>query len=314
MEIKGRKFVLKTSSSIPSDAKGIFNTLSSVYDLHYIGVYNVLEETCVYVHTKNVVSGKRLMLAMRSFGADVSSIDKIKQFVGEMVSDHGRLLINGVRFGKAKKEQPVSVVKESAPEPEPPASAVQPATSLPKPFRKIPNSLTILDNVYSRIISGPTDPNSFHAVWSSDSGLWFPAMWVGPVRNIFPAPRSNIKSSVVDDLLEDQSQKCRLCGTDVFMGVYSNADVDHIIPLSYGGSCDKGNLQVLCVTCHRRKTALECKKVVAVMGSSQVTWLDGIIYLTNTHVHFDVGSMEPKNPKEALDSLGSKPGVFVLDS
>lgn len=182
-----------------------------------------------------------------------------------------------------------------------------------KPFRQVPNSLTILDSVYYRTVSVPTDPNAFHAVWSSANGLWFAAMWVGPVRNIFPVPRANIKPHVIQELMEEQESKCHLCSTDVSRGTYSNSDVDHIIPLKHGGSCNKGNLQVLCVTCHRRKTALECKKVVAIMGSKDVTWVDGVVYMTNTHVHHDVPNIPRSDPHDAMEVLGSGPGLFVLD-
>ena len=313
--MRGRKFAVQVSSSLDEEAEGIFNCLSLSYDIHYLGVYEVEGSIFMYVHAKNMVSGQNIKKAIEKTGIELDNISVCNEFKGEVKTEFGTKFTRGgyrerkKNHPKAKKEGSTASQITSGP----PAPAVQPATSLPTPFRKVPNSLTILDNVYYRTISGPTNPNSFHAVWSSDGGLWFPAMWVGPVRNIFPVPRGNIRSSVVADLLKEQSQKCRLCRTDVFMGVYSNADVDHIIPLSYGGSCHKGNLQVLCVTCHRRKTALECKKVVAVMGSGNVTWLDGIIYLTNTHVHFDVGFVSGKNPKDALDSLGSKPGVFVLD-
>ena len=49
-------------------------------------------------------------------------------------------------------------------------------------------------------------------------------------------------------------------------GDYSNSDVDHIIPLHLGGSCDVSNLQILCVPCHRKKTSLECKKLKRIVS------------------------------------------------
>ena len=38
-----------------------------------------------------------------------------------------------------------------------------------------------------------------------------------------------------------------------------SANVDHIIPLSQGGTDALANLQALCLTCHKRKTAAEAK-------------------------------------------------------
>ena len=37
----------------------------------------------------------------------------------------------------------------------------------------------------------------------------------------------------------------------------ASAQVDHIIPLSQGGSDDRDNKQGICLPCHRKKTALE---------------------------------------------------------
>lgn len=37
----------------------------------------------------------------------------------------------------------------------------------------------------------------------------------------------------------------------------SNLEIDHIVPLSEGGSNDLENLWLLCVECHKRKTSAE---------------------------------------------------------
>lgn len=42
---------------------------------------------------------------------------------------------------------------------------------------------------------------------------------------------------------------CSVCGST------ERLEVDHVVPLSRGGTHDPGNLRVLCGTCHRRKTA-----------------------------------------------------------
>ncbi|HTK42083.1 MAG TPA: HNH endonuclease signature motif containing protein [Gemmatimonadales bacterium] len=42
---------------------------------------------------------------------------------------------------------------------------------------------------------------------------------------------------------------CRVCGTE-----QAPAHVDHILPLSKGGTHDRGNLQRLCRACHSTKT------------------------------------------------------------
>lgn len=48
-----------------------------------------------------------------------------------------------------------------------------------------------------------------------------------------------------------QEPYCRICRSR------PSVDVDHIVPLSRGGSHDRCNLQGLCISCHRRKTRNE---------------------------------------------------------
>ena len=137
-------------------------------------------------------------------------------------------------------------------------------------------------------------------------------MWVGPHCNLKVTKRSTINPQVIGEIFKDQCDECRLCRTPIFMGTYSNSDIDHIIPLKHGGTSDKSNLQALCVTCHRRKTALECKKLVTTMGDEGVEWLDGVTYLCNSHVHFDPDVIVKSNPKDALKTFGFRAGLFVL--
>ncbi|MFD8594564.1 HNH endonuclease [Kitasatospora sp. NPDC059646] len=42
--------------------------------------------------------------------------------------------------------------------------------------------------------------------------------------------------------------RCRICGAR------ENLEVDHIVPVSRGGSWEPANLQTLCRSCHRTKT------------------------------------------------------------
>jgi 5-methylcytosine-specific restriction endonuclease McrA len=43
----------------------------------------------------------------------------------------------------------------------------------------------------------------------------------------------------------------------------SNLEIEHIIPLSKGGTNDKTNLQLLCGACHKQKTAAERRSLGA---------------------------------------------------
>ena len=224
-------------------------------------------------------------------------------FTGELVSEHGQKFVNG----GARKRKKTS----STPQPSKKAKIIQPDVRPISKKPRVDNTIHLLDSVYKNYAVGPPSPENFHAIWSSTAGFWSPEMWVGPIKNLSPTKRTSIKPCVISKLYEDQNHECRLCNTAIFTGVQSNSDVDHIIPLKHGGTCSFGNLQAICVTCHRRKTALECKKLVTVMGDEGVDWLPGVAYVTNSRVHFQVDTLEKSTPKDALESFGSRCGLFA---
>jgi len=73
-------------------------------------------------------------------------------------------------------------------------------------------------------------------------------------------------------VLNRQDHKCNYCRCEINFGEYSNADMDHEIGLHAGGQNVLHNVQALCVPCHRKKTALESRRVSitmsAIMGSA----------------------------------------------
>lgn len=53
---------------------------------------------------------------------------------------------------------------------------------------------------------------------------------------------------------------CELCGWTPPVGLRGALDIDHIVPISQGGSRnDPSNLQTLCPNCHRVKSLLEAR-------------------------------------------------------
>lgn len=54
-----------------------------------------------------------------------------------------------------------------------------------------------------------------------------------------------LSSEIRDELIRKANWRCQLCGRES-----SNLEIDHIHPISEGGSDDLNNLRVLCRSCH----------------------------------------------------------------
>ena len=65
--------------------------------------------------------------------------------------------------------------------------------------------------------------------------------------------RSRVTPSVRYRIMEHDGFRCRICGRSASSGV--ELEVDHIIPISRGGSSNDDNLQTLCRDCNRGKGA-----------------------------------------------------------
>lgn len=58
-----------------------------------------------------------------------------------------------------------------------------------------------------------------------------------------------IRRKISKEIFSRYDNKCNYCGST------ENLEIDHIIPLSRGGTNDPDNLQILCKTCNRKKWA-----------------------------------------------------------
>jgi 5-methylcytosine-specific restriction endonuclease McrA len=299
MSYRSRKYMITIPASIPPDASELYDSINNAYSLRYLGVYTNVGRLLVYLQFSNRIELANTQKLLDKLGVDVESVSKCTKFSGEdILSEKGERPDPGGHLKRKRKPTKKTYVAEAT------------------PFTPIANCKIVQNNIYKDVASGDSGPDSFHAVWSSKGGLWYPMMWVGPLRNIQGRgieKRSSLKPWMVDELFERQNHECRLCQTKVFTGTFSNSDVDHIVPLKHGGSSNSlSNLQVLCVTCHRRKTALECKKIVATMGDPDVDWDPSKIYLTNTHVHHVPGIVECSGSLDALVHLEEEHGVFEM--
>lgn len=65
-------------------------------------------------------------------------------------------------------------------------------------------------------------------------------------------PRKQFTPKERAALFEKAGGRCQNC-TRKIMG-FEDWDIDHVLPLACGGTNDEENLQVLCPSCHGRKT------------------------------------------------------------
>ena len=71
-----------------------------------------------------------------------------------------------------------------------------------------------------------------------------PKQWVDRM----PWPQWAVKAVRVRD-----RGHCADCGTSVSLEMHDEENIDHIVPLSKGGTNDLVNLQLLCKTCNLKK-------------------------------------------------------------
>jgi 5-methylcytosine-specific restriction endonuclease McrA len=68
-----------------------------------------------------------------------------------------------------------------------------------------------------------------------------------------PAQRKTIKPSLRFEILRRDNYRCQMCGVTAKDG--ATLEIDHIYPVSKGGTNEPDNLQVLCRDCNAGKGA-----------------------------------------------------------
>ena len=300
MTLRYRKFDLIIPSEYCSGHEYLFDQLSTELPIVYCGIYLNDSVYHIYIHTVNPVTPIRIKKQVEKIGCGVESISRCKKFKGVVISEHGEKLKAG--FPKGKKRKDVVHV---------------PTTTMNTKRLHVhnPNSILIGGDIYVKSETSVIDNYVFHAVWGSVNGMWSPMFWAGPTTSMESSPRERIDSETIAKLMEDQESTCIMCHSEVSIDPrYSNADVDHIIPLHIGGNNSIKNLQILCVPCHRRKSALERRKVRNNMVVPTSVKLEpGTMYVArddSTGTICESIEFEERNPKEFLESR--EEGLFRL--
>jgi 5-methylcytosine-specific restriction protein A len=82
--------------------------------------------------------------------------------------------------------------------------------------------------------------------------------WAGSTRG--KATGSTAWKKTRARVLRRDRNRCQLCTDHEGRHLWPGNIVDHIVPVSEGGSDDDSNLQTLCDACHRKKTLDEARR------------------------------------------------------
>lgn len=88
-----------------------------------------------------------------------------------------------------------------------------------------------------------------------------PVACVGPSHNLRPEARKHLTQIQKQLILQRQHSTCNACGERIQLYPYANCDAGHVIGVCRGGKTVPANMQLLCVKCHRNKSAREASGV-----------------------------------------------------
>ena len=88
------------------------------------------------------------------------------------------------------------------------------------------------------------------SLWIADALLWVMLVTRKDERRYRPTKRVAWPKGLKRRLMRRQDNTCSYCA---YRRVATSMDIDHIIPVSRGGSNDESNLQVICKPCNQRK-------------------------------------------------------------
>lgn len=108
---------------------------------------------------------------------------------------------------------------------------------------------SILEGCYEAFLWLLGRPSKRETSWVGDKAEWVLVKALSPITFFLPAPtiRQYIPRSDRDYVMRRDGRRCRHCGSR------RNLHIDHITPVSWGGTNALNNLQVLCQRCNLRK-------------------------------------------------------------
>ena len=219
------------------------------YDVGYTGLFVSDNHKCVYMQTLSLnarMSPNKVSRICSRFG-NIRSVKTFSRLEGICMEEIGEYRKAGRRWVKAS---------HPTEEMQPPAKNHTVGTCTPALPKKRNHTATGQPE-----FSEEEDP-VFIPVYTGFDGDWKIVSWNRATKKAKRQACTKFREHV----LELQEHKCNYCRCNVSFGEYSNADMDHIVPLNAGGEQDLSNVHVLCTPCHRRKTAMECRRLTTTLS------------------------------------------------
>lgn len=226
----------------------IFKHMKQIYDIGYVGLFVDDNHRRVFLQTSNLtkrMTPNKVSTVCSRFG-NVTSVKKFSGLYGICME----------QIGTFRKAGPMPGSKGAQPSP----AKHTTGTSTPKEATpKKPKHTPVQQKDFCEEEEDPV----FLPVYTGFGGDWKVVSWNRATKKVKRRDCTKFREQVLDG----QDHKCNYCACNVSFGHYSNADVDHIIPLNAGGEQALSNVHVLCTPCHRRKTGLECQRFTTTLGA-----------------------------------------------
>ena len=229
----------------------IHKCLRQTYDIGYTGLFVSEYHKLVFLQTSNLrvrMSPKKVRKLLRRFG-NIHGVETFSHFEGICMEDVGEYRTAG--GNKRTRIEPVADKRQPSP-------AKNTASTSKKATPKTPKHTPAQKKEFCE-----DDDPVFFPVYTGFGGDWKVVSWNRATKK---AKRQDC-TKFREQVLHAQDHKCNYCACKVSFGQYSNADMDHIIPLNAGGDQEISNVHALCTPCHRRKTALESQRFTTTLGA-----------------------------------------------
>jgi len=244
------------------ELKAVRNSLCRSYNMGYVGLYDCDFHLSLYMQTASVdvrMTPAKVLKICREHGEVIGEPETFKHIDGTLVSQVGHFRRSGARTG-SRGERPAPNTQQRVATSN---TNINPVGGEDLSHITLEGESTDKDECVDsdsvesdNTTSAVPDP-LFVPVYSGYDGNWEIVSWNRYRKNYKRKSCSKYRELV----LGRQSHKCAYCRCEVSFGTYSNADLDHVVPLHAGGESTLQNVHVLCTPCHRRKTSLESRRV-----------------------------------------------------